>query len=78
MVFYIDSVIVKEGFLVNYSVLQSSVLEDFKCMEVLGMELGEIYFDQIIVFFQYSINWFVECFCLNYFENGWIFGEDFY
>ncbi|KAK4826604.1 hypothetical protein QYF61_010404 [Mycteria americana] len=38
MVFYTDSAIAKEGFSANYSVSQSSVSEDFQCMEPLAFE----------------------------------------
>lgn len=76
MVFYTDSAIAKEGFSANYSVLQSSISEDFKCMEALGMESGEIHSDQITASSQYGTNWSVERSCLNYPENGWTPGED--
>ncbi|XP_058388732.1 neuropilin-1 isoform X8 [Diceros bicornis minor] len=78
MVFYTDSAIAKEGFSANYSVLQSSVSEDFKCMEALGMESGEIHSDQITASSQYSTNWSAERSRLNYPENGWTPGEDSY
>ncbi|KAH0519865.1 Neuropilin-1 [Microtus ochrogaster] len=76
MVFYTDSAIAKEGFSANYSVLQSSVSEDFKCMEPLGMESGEIHSDQISASSQYGNNWSVERSRLNYPENGWTPGQD--
>uniref|UniRef100_A0A5F9C5Y0 Neuropilin 1 n=1 Tax=Oryctolagus cuniculus TaxID=9986 RepID=A0A5F9C5Y0_RABIT len=78
MVFYTDSAIAKEGFSANYSVLQGSVAEDFKCMEALGMESGEIHSDQITASSQYSTNWSAERSRLNYPENGWTPGEDSY
>lgn len=78
MVFYTDSAIAKEGFSANYSVLQSSVSEDFKCMEAVGMESGEIHSDQITASSQYSTNWSAERSRLNYPENGWTPGEDSY
>lgn len=78
MVFYTDSAIAKEGFSANYSVLQSSISEDFKCMEALGMESGEIHSDQITASSQYGTNWSVERSRLNYPENGWTPGEDSY
>ncbi|XP_038611523.1 neuropilin-1 isoform X5 [Tachyglossus aculeatus] len=78
MVFYTDSAIAKEGFSANYSILQSSISEDFKCMEPLGMESGEIHSDQIMVSSQYSTNWSSERSRLNYPENGWTPGEDSY
>ncbi|XP_008845810.1 neuropilin-1 isoform X2 [Nannospalax galili] len=78
MVFYTDSAVAKEGFSANYSVLQSSVSEDFKCMEPLGMESGEIDSDQITASSQYSTNWSAERSRLNYPENGWTPGEDSY
>ncbi|XP_039076463.1 neuropilin-1 isoform X1 [Hyaena hyaena] len=78
MVFYTDSAIAKEGFSANYSVLQSSISEDFKCMEALGMESGEIHSDQITASSQYSTNWSAERSRLNYPENGWTPGEDSY
>ncbi|PNI60919.1 NRP1 isoform 10, partial [Pan troglodytes] len=78
MVFYTDSAIAKEGFSANYSVLQSSVSEDFKCMEALGMESGEVHSDQITASSQYSTNWSAERSRLNYPENGWTPGEDSY
>uniref|UniRef100_A0A8C5P4A7 Neuropilin n=1 Tax=Jaculus jaculus TaxID=51337 RepID=A0A8C5P4A7_JACJA len=78
MVFYTDSAIAKEGFSANYSVLQSAVSEDFKCMEALGMESGEIHSDQITASSQYSTNWSAERSRLNYPENGWTPGEDSY
>ncbi|XP_053117169.1 neuropilin-1 isoform X2 [Hemicordylus capensis] len=76
LVFYTDSAIAKEGFSANYTVLQSSVSEDFECAEPLGMESGEIHFDQISVSSQYSTNWSSEKSRLNYPENGWTPGED--
>ncbi|NXN78561.1 NRP1 protein, partial [Bombycilla garrulus] len=76
MVFYTDSAIAKEGFSANYSVSQSSVSEDFQCMEPLGMESGEIHSDQITVSSQYSSIWSSERSRLNYPENGWTPGED--
>lgn len=76
MVFYTDSAIAKEGFSANYSVSQSSVSEDFQCMEPLGMESGEIHSDQITVSSQYSAIWSAERSRLNYPENGWTPGED--
>ncbi|KAM6086912.1 neuropilin-1 isoform 2-T2 [Chlamydotis macqueenii] len=76
MVFYTDSAIAKEGFSANYSVSQSSVSEDFQCMEPLGMESGEIHSDQITVSSQYSAIWSSERSRLNYPENGWTPGED--
>ncbi|KAB0382652.1 hypothetical protein FD755_004569, partial [Muntiacus reevesi] len=78
MVFYTDSAIAKEGFSANYSVLQGSVSEDFKCMEALGMESGEIHSDQITASSQYSTNWSAERSRLHYPENGWTPGEDSY
>ncbi|EPY80402.1 neuropilin-1a isoform 1 precursor [Camelus ferus] len=78
MVFYTDSAIAKEGFSANYSVLQSSISEDFKCMEALGMESGEIHSDQITASSQYSTNWSAERSRLHYPENGWTPGEDSY
>nr|KAF6388111.1 neuropilin 1 [Myotis myotis] len=78
MVFYTDSAIAKEGFSANYSVLQNSLSKDFKCMEALGMESGEIHSDQITASSQYSTNWSSERSRLNYPENGWTPGEDSY
>ncbi|KAL0627315.1 Neuropilin-1 [Plecturocebus cupreus] len=78
MVFYTDTAIAKEGFSANYTVLQSSISEDFKCMEALGMESGEIHSDQITASSQYSTNWSAERSRLNYPENGWTPGEDSY
>uniref|UniRef100_A0A7N4NHY4 Neuropilin 1 n=1 Tax=Sarcophilus harrisii TaxID=9305 RepID=A0A7N4NHY4_SARHA len=78
LAFYTDSAIAKEGFSANYSVLQSSVSEDYTCMEPLGMESGEIHSDQITVSSQYSTNWSSERSRLNYPENGWTPGEDSY
>ncbi|KAG8516610.1 Neuropilin-1 [Galemys pyrenaicus] len=78
MFFYTDSAIAKEGFSANYSVLQGSVSEDFKCMEALGMESGEIHSDQITASSQYGTNWSTERSRLNYPENGWTPGEDSY
>lgn len=51
---------------------------DFKCMEALGMESGEIHSDQITASSQYSTNWSAERSRLNYPENGWTPGEDSY
>lgn len=51
---------------------------DFKCMEALGMESGEIHSDQITASSQYSTNWSSERSRLNYPENGWTPGEDSY
>ncbi|XP_055473535.1 neuropilin-1 isoform X2 [Psammomys obesus] len=76
MVFYTDSAIAKEGFSANYSVLQSGISDDFKCMEALGMESGEIHSDQITASSQYGTSWSVERSRLNYPENGWTPGED--
>lgn len=53
-------------------------LSDFKCMEALGMESGEIHSDQITASSQYSTNWSAERSRLNYPENGWTPGEDSY
>ncbi|KAK2105151.1 Asparagine-rich protein (ARP protein) [Saguinus oedipus] len=78
MVLYTDTAIAKEGFSANYTVLQSSISEDFKCMEALGMESGEILSDQITASSQYSTNWSAERSRLNYPENGWTPGEDSY
>lgn len=55
-----------------------SLPSDFKCMEALGMESGEIHSDQIIASSQYSTNWSSERSRLNYPENGWTPGEDSY
>lgn len=51
---------------------------DFKCMEALGMESGEIHSDQITASSQYSTNWSAERSRLHYPENGWTPGEDSY
>nr|P28824.1 RecName: Full=Neuropilin-1; AltName: Full=A5 antigen; AltName: Full=A5 protein; Flags: Precursor [Xenopus laevis] len=76
MIFHTDSAIAKEGFFANFSVVQSNTDEDFQCKEALGMESGEIHFDQISVSSQYSMNWSAERSRLNYVENGWTPGED--
>ncbi|OCT73899.1 hypothetical protein XELAEV_18032864mg [Xenopus laevis] len=76
MIFHTDSAIAKEGFFANFSVVQSNTDEDFQCKEPLGMESGEIHFDQISVSSQYSMNWSAERSRLNYVENGWTPGED--
>ncbi|CAB1326076.1 unnamed protein product [Coregonus sp. 'balchen'] len=49
---------------------------DFKCVEGLGMESGEITSDQITASSQYNPNWSPERSRLNYKENGWTPSED--
>jgi len=54
----------------------SVLSSDFDCTEPLGMEAGEIHFDQITASSQYNPSWSPERSRLNNPENGWTPAED--
>ncbi|KAF3698572.1 Neuropilin-1a [Channa argus] len=81
MIITTDNAITREGFSANYTIRERSFppgheVEDFACMEPLGMESGEISSEQISASSQYNSNWSPERSRLNYKENGWTPSDD--
>uniref|UniRef100_A0AAV2JTI9 Uncharacterized protein n=1 Tax=Knipowitschia caucasica TaxID=637954 RepID=A0AAV2JTI9_KNICA len=80
-----DNAISREGFSANYSIrLREPPVgakadpqsPDFRCLEPLGMESGDIGSDRIEASSKYNQNWSPERSRLNYGENGWTPSED--